>query len=99
MLSIFSAQNITVEFLWKFILALSLSKEDAGKFFNKFTIFILCVRKLDLYINDYINHLKDEVKQLTTMIRCGEKQIMTKISSMPVLFNMLLFNIKIIVYF
>jgi hypothetical protein len=68
-LSIFAAQNIYVELLWRYILSRSSSERDAVKFFNKLTMFILYTKNLNSYISGYIDTLKDEVKQMKPIIQ------------------------------
>ncbi len=61
-LSIFAAQNIYVELLWRYILSRSTSTRDAVKFFNKLMMCILYVKDLDICIDSYVNSLKYEVR-------------------------------------
>jgi hypothetical protein len=49
-LSIFAAQNVYVELLWRYILSRSASEKDAVKFLNKLMMCILYVKNLDMYI-------------------------------------------------
>jgi hypothetical protein len=68
-LSVFAAQCIYVELLWKYILSRSSTEANAVKFLNKLMVFILYVQKLDLDIDGYINGLKEEVQQMEPMMQ------------------------------
>jgi hypothetical protein len=68
-LSIFAAQCIYVELLWKYILSRSSTEANAVKFLNKFIMFILYVQKLDFHIDSYVNNLKDEVQQMPLLMQ------------------------------
>jgi hypothetical protein len=68
-LSIYIAQSIYVELLWRYILSRSSTDADAVKFLNKLIMFILYVQRLDLYIDGYISSLKDEVKQMEPIMK------------------------------
>ncbi len=68
-LSIYAAQNIYVELLWRYILSCSSSEREAVKFLNKLMMFILYAQNLDLYIDTYINSLRDKVKQMESMMQ------------------------------
>jgi hypothetical protein len=68
-LSVFAAQCIYVELLWKYILSRSSTEANAVKFLNKLMMFILYVQKLGLDIDGYINGLKEEVQQMEPMMQ------------------------------
>ncbi|CAF2734091.1 unnamed protein product [Rotaria sp. Silwood2] len=68
-LSIFKAQNIYVELLWKYILLHSTNEQHAAKFFNRLMIYILFAQNLHLEIDYYISCLKHEIKQMNPMIQ------------------------------
>jgi hypothetical protein len=68
-LSIFAAQNVYVELLWRYILSRSSSERDAVKFLNKLMMCIFYVKNLNAYIYSYINSLTDEVKQIEPMMQ------------------------------
>lgn len=68
-LSIFAAQNVYVELLWKYILSRSETEKDAVKFFNKLIMCILYVQNIDMYIDGYIYALQDEIKQIEPLIQ------------------------------
>jgi hypothetical protein len=68
-LVIYAAQNVYVELLWRYILSRALSEGDAVKFLNKLIMFILYMKSLDKCIDEYINNLSDEVKQMEPMMQ------------------------------
>ncbi|CAF5010885.1 unnamed protein product [Rotaria sp. Silwood1] len=68
-LSIFLAQNIYVELLWKYILSHSLNEQHAVKYLNQLMMFILFAQNLHMEIDDYINHFKHEIKQMEPMMQ------------------------------
>ncbi|CAF3363738.1 unnamed protein product [Rotaria sp. Silwood1] len=68
-LSIFAAQNIYIELLWKYLLSRSPNEKSAVKFFNKLMMYILFAQKLHLEIDDYVDSLKDEIQQMEPMMQ------------------------------
>ncbi|CAF1465124.1 unnamed protein product, partial [Rotaria sordida] len=60
-LSIFRAQNIYVELLWKYILSRSPDEKNAVKFFNRLMIYILYAQNLHLDIDDSVDSLRHEI--------------------------------------
>ncbi|CAF2965966.1 unnamed protein product [Rotaria sp. Silwood2] len=68
-LSIFIAQNIYVELLWKYILSRSPNERNAVKFFNRLIMFILYAQNLHLHLDGYINSLTHEIKQMEPMMQ------------------------------
>ncbi|CAF2346987.1 unnamed protein product [Rotaria sp. Silwood2] len=68
-LSIFAAQNIYVELLWKYLLSCSPNEKYAVKFFNKLMMYILFAQNLHLEIDDYVDSLKHEIEQMNPMMQ------------------------------
>ncbi|CAF0869973.1 unnamed protein product [Adineta steineri] len=62
-LTIFAAQNIYVELLWKYLLSRSASEQNAVRFFNKLMMCILYVKNLDMDIDVYVRSLAHEIQQ------------------------------------
>ena len=68
-LSIFAAQNIYVELLWKYILSCSSNEREAVKFLNRLMMCILYVQNTDMYVDGYVDELTDEIKKLEPLIQ------------------------------
>ena len=68
-LSIFAAQNIYVELLWKYILSHSSNELEAVKFLNRLMMCLLYAQNIGMYIDEYIHSLKDEIKQMEPIMR------------------------------
>lgn len=67
--SIFCAQNIYVELLWKYILSRSPSEMDAVKFLDKLVQFLIHLLGVHLSIDGYINSLYDEVERMNPLMQ------------------------------
>ncbi|CAF5015661.1 unnamed protein product, partial [Rotaria sp. Silwood1] len=63
-LSIFRAQNIYVELLWKYILSRAAVEEDVTKLFNILIMCILYVQNVDICIDGYISNFRSEIRQM-----------------------------------
>lgn len=68
-LSIFTAQNVYVELLWKYILSRSASERDAVKFFNRLIMFVLFAEDLHLEIDKYVSSLRNEIQQMEPIMQ------------------------------
>lgn len=68
-LSIFAAQNVFVELLWKYILSRSANERSAVKFFNRLMMYILYTQSLHLRIDDYVNSLKQEIQKMKPIMQ------------------------------
>jgi len=66
---IFSAQNIYVELLWKYILSRSANQFDAVKYFDKLTRFLLYLLDVHLAVDGYINTLPNEIEQMEPLMQ------------------------------
>ncbi|CAF3153393.1 unnamed protein product [Rotaria sp. Silwood2] len=68
-LSIFEAQNIYVELLWKYILSRVAYEQDVAKFFNRLMMCILYVQNVDMCIDSYISNFRNEIRQMEPMMQ------------------------------
>ena len=68
-LSIFTAQNIYVELLWKYILSRSSTKFHAVKLFDKLIQFLLYLLNVHMLVDGYINNLPNEVDQMEPLMQ------------------------------
>jgi len=68
-LVIYAAQNVYVELLWRYILSRALSEGDAVKFLNKLMMLILYMQSVHRCMDEYINNLSDEVKQMEPIMQ------------------------------
>ena len=68
-LPIFAAQNIYVELLWRYLLSRATNEEDALKFFNKVMLCIMHMKNLHMFVYDYINNFKEEIRQMEPLMR------------------------------
>ncbi|CAF1302112.1 unnamed protein product [Rotaria sordida] len=68
-LGIFSAQNIYVELLWKYLLSRFRSEFYAVKFFNKLMRDLLFVQRVCFMTESYINCLTDEIEKMDPLIQ------------------------------
>jgi hypothetical protein len=68
-LSIYAAQNVYVDLLWRYILSRSATEKDAVKFFDKLMLCILHIKNVHMYVYSYINSYKDEIKQLEPIMQ------------------------------
>ncbi len=68
-LSIYYAQNIYVELLWKYILSRSSTELNAVKFFNKLIQFLLYLLNVHLLVDGYINNLSNEIEQMEPLMQ------------------------------
>lgn len=68
-LSIFAAQNIYVELLWKYLLSRFPSELDVVKFYNKLIRDLLFVQRVCFITDSYINNLSDEIQQMEPLIQ------------------------------
>ncbi|CAF0955095.1 unnamed protein product [Adineta ricciae] len=68
-LGIFSAQNIYVEILWRYILSRSASHKHAVQFFNKLIMCVLYMKNLDMDIDNYMNDFRWEIEQMDPIVK------------------------------
>jgi len=68
-LSIYYAQNIYVELLWKYILSRSSNQLNAVKFFDKLIQFLLYLLNVHLLVDGYINNLSNEIEQMEPLMQ------------------------------
>ncbi|CAF0981296.1 unnamed protein product [Rotaria sp. Silwood1] len=68
-LAIFSAQNIYVELLWKYLLSHCPSELHAVKFYNKLIRDLLFVQRVCFMTESYINSLSNEILQMEPLIQ------------------------------
>jgi len=68
-LTIFSAQNIYVELLWKYLITRFPSELDVVKFYNKLIRDLLFVQRVCFIADSYINNLTDEIQQMEPLIQ------------------------------
>jgi hypothetical protein len=68
-LSIYSAQNIYVELLWKYILSRSSTPLHAVKFFNKLVQFLLYLLNVHLLLDSYVHNLPNEIEQMEPLMQ------------------------------
>jgi hypothetical protein len=68
-LSIFAAQNIYVELLWRYLLSRFPSELDVVKFYSKLMRDLLFVQRVSLKTDSYINGLTDEIQQMNPLIQ------------------------------
>ncbi|CAF3322635.1 unnamed protein product [Rotaria socialis] len=68
-LSIYFAQNIYTELLWKYVLSRSSTEIDAVKFFDKLVQFLLYLLDVHLLIDGYINGLYFEIEQMEPLMQ------------------------------
>ena len=67
--SIFAAQNVYVELLWRYLLYRSPSEQDTVKFFNKLIMDILSIQHTYLMADYFLYNLQDEINQLEPLMR------------------------------
>ncbi|CAF2986843.1 unnamed protein product [Rotaria sp. Silwood2] len=68
-LAIFSAQNIYVELLWKYLLSRCPSELQAVKFYNKLIRDLLFVQRVCFMTESYINSLTHEIQKMEPLIQ------------------------------
>jgi hypothetical protein len=68
-LSIFAAQNIYVELLWKYIVSRSSTELNAVKMFDKLIQFLLYLLEVHLLVDGYINNLPNEIDQMEPLMQ------------------------------
>jgi hypothetical protein len=68
-LSLFSAQNVYVELLWKYILSRSSTALVAMRFFDKLVRFWLHLFDVHLLVDGYINNLPNEIEQMEPLMQ------------------------------
>ena len=66
-LSILAAQNIYIELLWRYVLSRCGGVNDTVRFINKLIMCILYLQNLDIYIDDYISGLREELQQMNPL--------------------------------
>ncbi len=67
--SVFNAQNIYVELLWRYILYRTSSEQETVKFLNKLIMDILSIQHTYLMADYYLYNLQDEIDQLEPLMR------------------------------
>lgn len=68
-LSIYLAQNVYIELLWKYVVSQSSTQLDAVKFFNKLVQFLLYLLDVHLLIDGFINGLSNEIEQMEPLMQ------------------------------
>ncbi|CAF4460682.1 unnamed protein product [Rotaria sp. Silwood2] len=68
-LSIYYAQNIYVELLWKYILSHSSTELDAVKFFDKLIQFLLYLLDVHLIVDGFINSQINEIQRMDPLMQ------------------------------
>ncbi|CAF0874449.1 unnamed protein product [Adineta steineri] len=68
-LTIFAAQNVYVELLWRYILSRSASEQNAVKFYSRLITCILYWKKLSACVDEYVDNLASELKQMNPLIQ------------------------------
>lgn len=68
-LSIFAAQNIYVELLWRYILTRSSTRKDAVKSFNNIVMLILHIQKINMYVDEHFGRNKLPNKEAQPVIQ------------------------------
>ena len=68
-LPIYAAQNVYVALLWRYILSRSASEDDAVRFYNRLMLCIFHMKNLHMYVYDYINNFKEEIRQMEPIMR------------------------------
>ncbi|CAF4876050.1 unnamed protein product, partial [Rotaria sp. Silwood1] len=68
-LSIYYAQNVYVELLWKYILSRSSNDFDAVKFFDKLVQFLLYLLDVHLLTDGFINNQVHEIQQMEPLMQ------------------------------
>ncbi|UJR27413.1 hypothetical protein I4U23_008703 [Adineta vaga] len=68
-LSIFAAQNVYVELLWRYILSRSTSEKHAVNYLNKLIMCILYIKNLDMDIDCYVSNLRNEIQQMNPLMQ------------------------------
>ncbi|CAF4196775.1 unnamed protein product, partial [Adineta steineri] len=68
-LSIYAAQNVYIELLWRYILSRSETEKDAVKFYNKLIMCILYTQNLDMDIDSYVTSLTHEIQQMEPLMQ------------------------------
>ncbi|CAF0759108.1 unnamed protein product [Adineta ricciae] len=66
-LSILAAQNVYTELLWRYALSRCGGVKDTVRFINKLIMCILYLQNLDIYIDDYISGLREELQQMNAL--------------------------------
>jgi hypothetical protein len=68
-LSIFAAQNIYVELLWRYLLTRFPSELNVVKFYNKLIRDLLFLQRVSFTADSYINTLTDEIQKMEPLIQ------------------------------
>ncbi|CAF0809784.1 unnamed protein product [Adineta steineri] len=68
-LSIYAAQNVYIELLWRYILSRSETEKNAVKFYNKLIMCILYTQNLDMDIDSYVTSLTHEIQQMEPLMQ------------------------------
>jgi hypothetical protein len=68
-LLIFTAQNIYVELLWKYILSRSSTDLNAVKFFNKLIQFLLYLLEVHFLFDGFINNRSNEIEKMEPLMQ------------------------------
>ncbi|CAF4226484.1 unnamed protein product, partial [Adineta steineri] len=68
-LTIFAAQNVYVELLWRYILSRSASEQNAVKFYSRLITCILYWKKLSACVDEYVDNLASELKQMNPLMQ------------------------------
>lgn len=68
-LSIYHAQNIYLELLWRYLLSRLAKEEDTVRYFNKLMLCILHMKNLHMYVYSYIHTFINEVKQMEPLMK------------------------------
>ena len=68
-LSIFTAQNIYVELLWRYIVSTVESEAEAVKFFHKLLLFLLLLQRMTSIVDEKISNSAYEIDQMEPLMR------------------------------
>ena len=68
-LSIFAAQNVYVELLWRYLLTRFASEFDAVRFYSKFIRDFLILQRVCMIVDSHINNLTHKIQQMKPLIQ------------------------------
>lgn len=68
-LNIFTAQNIYVELLWRYVVSTVASEREAVKFFDKLLMFFLLLQRVTLIVDEKITNSSNEIEQMEPLMK------------------------------
>ncbi|CAF0759143.1 unnamed protein product [Adineta ricciae] len=68
-LSIFAAQSVYIELLWKYIMSRSSTTADAVRYFNRLVQFALYLLNVHLMVDGYITNMTEEIEQMEPLMK------------------------------